>query len=155
MVTWLANKNSGDRHFRSDNDLTISPRTRLFLLPTPPSLLCWLLFSSMLAEPHDLRPVSQASRKGKGKEQNGHTSRTCTQILLLVTSVTGRFYDWFLCLIWIFPNDHALNFARNSWTCYYFAERLINQGNHKLLPNSASFHCSVILSILIHLKFYF
>lgn len=80
-VTCLANKTSGDRHFRTDNSSTMSPRTRLFLFLLHHRYSAGFVFvlttsgyRQVSAVPHDLRPVFQANRKGKGKGQNGHTS---------------------------------------------------------------------------------
>lgn len=159
----LANENSGDRQFRTDEGSTVPPKCRQFLSA---------LHHSHPADLSPCRPLTlQASNacgtswpracvlgeRKRGKQRvKRHPRHTFPQILTVVVSVTGIFLSSVFHVIRSFPNDCALNLVKNKlWTYFHFSERLINQGNHKSLPKSVSKHRSVILSILNSLKFYF
>lgn len=74
----------------------------------------------MSAVPHDLRPVFQANRKGKGKGQNGHTSPhmhpnlasdgICNWIIFII----GLLFSFLFLLNLKLAKDCALNFAGNT-----------------------------------------
>lgn len=128
------------------------PRPRLFLFPLhhhDPAVyrrMLHLMTSGLLSREEERGRAKDKWAYQSHAHPNLNSSSICNWIIFIFR---------FSCDL-NFSNDCALDFVKNKlWTYCHFSERLINQENHKSLPKSVSIHCSVILSIMNHLKFYF
>ena len=132
------------QQFRTHDSSMVSLKTPVVSLFTPPSLPS-RLWSSCLS-PQDIDPgppmtsglESRPEESGKAGSEWANQSYI-HQTLTVVASVTGLFLSLVLLCDLNFPKDCVLNCVRNRWgTYFHFAERLVNQRNHKFLSNSVN-----------------